>query len=532
MGRTIAISKLALPSCDSSCSYTIPKKVLKLGQGMDQKLSSKTGVLKFAQTACFCLFYIVVCLFICTEMGYGQSSSREPIQPIAPKERAPDIRDIATNVSRDPANLVADVIFRGNSVLEDYQLTRNIGTRPGRYFDPDQLQTDVDSLWRMPQIKRVSGPYIDKTAKGIVITIDIEERRHIRSIEFIGNRGLSITNPGLTDRALLKESGLAVDDPLDLHKIRMAKTQLEEFYRQKGYPLTQIEILNIDQIENGEIKFLIHEDEKQRIWKVDFVGNQFVSDARLRNFVNAKPGVLKMFGGAAQQSEIEQDILRLESYYKSFGYFNARIGREVTEANNGKWLTIRYIIDEGPRYKIRNVSFVGNSAFSTEQLNSMVELKPGSEGMPEFNVSKMNQDVVSLRDLYGSQGFVYSNVEAEPRFLEEPGALDIVYRIEEGKQYRVGNINVHIDGDVNVTKREVALNRLSQKPGDLIDVREIRNSERRLGSASIFAGRDAGPGQSPPRIVVSPPELKDIERLADPRGNPGHSSGGSSTRYR
>ena len=55
----------------------------------------------------------------------------------------------------------------------------------------------------------------------------------------------------------------------------------------------------------------------------------------------------------------------------------------------------------------------------------------------------MNKDVVALRDLYGGQGYVFANVEAEPRFLEEPGLLDIVYKIEEGKQYRVGNINVH-----------------------------------------------------------------------------------------
>ena len=489
---------------------------------MDQEKASpiRRPVASFLHTACFKISSVALIMILAGESGFAQSGSREPM-PVAPKERAPDISDIQQNVNRDPANVISDVVFRGNHILEEYQLTRNIGSRPGRYFDPDQLQNDVDALWRIPEIKRVNGPYIDKTTKGLVITIDIEERKTIQSIEFIGNRGI-------TDRTLKKESDLEIKQPLDLHKISMAKNRLEEFYREKGYPKTQIEILNVEEVENGYVKFLIHEDEKQRIWKVDFVGNAFVTDARLKNFVNAKPGVLKVFGGVAQESEIEQDILRLESYYKSFGYFNARIGREVSTTDNGRWLTIRYIIDEGPRYKIRNVSFIGNRSFSTEQLAKMVELKPDAEGSPEFNVSKMNQDVVSLRDLYGSQGFVYSNVEAEPRFLEQPGALDIVYRIEEGKQYRVGNINVHIQGDVSVTKREVALNRLSQKPGDLIDVREIRNSERRLGSAQIFAGRDAGPGQAPPRIVVRPPELKEIERTANEAN--GFSSGGSSTR--
>ncbi len=502
-----------------------------LGQGMDQILavSLHRQPERKPRQGQMWLYIVVLVLSLAIDSSiYAQSGGRQPIPARTPKERAPDIGSVQRNVERDAANLIADVVFKGNDVVPDYHLSRNIGTRAGRYFDPDQLQQDVDKLWRMAEIKKINGPFIDQTDDGLVITFDIVERKHIRSIEFIGNRGL-------TDRALKKETDLEIKQPLDLHKIRMAKTRIEDLYKSKGFTKTQVEIINIDEVEEGDVKFLIHEDQKQRVWKVDFVGNEFVSDGRLRNFVNAKPGVLKVFGGVAQKAEIDQDIVRLESYYKSFGFFNARIGREVDEGRNGKWLTIRYIIDEGPRYKIRNVSFIGNQVFSTDQLNTMVELKPDSGELPEFNVSKMNQDVVSLRDLYGSEGFVYSSVEAEPRFLEEPGLLDIVYRIEEGKQYHVGKINVHILGDVTITKREVALNRVSLKPGDKIDVREIRNSERRLGSAQIFAGRDAGQGQSPPRIVVQPQALNEIERTAkaDPFGSaPPRRSPGSSTRHR
>ena len=470
------------------------------------------------------LMAIAGCLVLANCVS-AQSGSNQPITPIAPKERAPDISEIARNVSRDPSNVIANVLFRGNQQLPDHVLSRNIGTRPGRFFDPDQLQQDVDGLWKLPEIKRINGPYIDKTPQGLVITFDIVERQYIRNLEFIGNRGI-------TDRALQKESELDISQPLDLHKIRMAKNRIEEMYKEKGFPKTQVEILNVDDVENGNVQFLIHEDQKQRVWKVDFVGNQFVSGSRLKNFVNSKPGILKVFGGVAKEREIEQDIVRLESYYKSFGFFNARIGREIEEGTNGRWLTIRYIIDEGPRYKIRNVSFVGNQVFSGQQLDTQINLKPAAEGMPSFNVSKMNEDVVALRDLYGSQGFIHSSVEAEPRFLEEPGALDIVYRIDEGEQYRVGKINVHMEGDFSVTKREVALNRLSLATGDLIDRRELRASERRLGASQIFAGANAGPGQAPPRIVVQAPGLGDIERTADRSSAQGSSSRGSSSRHR
>ena len=424
--------------------------------------------------------------------------------------QSPDQQDTDSKRSAavDKANIIADVVVKGNRTIPTHHLMRNIRTRPGRYFDPDKLKQDVDELWRMPEISRINGPYLKHTPKGVVVTLDVVERNTIATIEFIGNRGIS-------DRVLKKEIGLDDGKPLDVHEIRMAKTKLEEYYKDKGYPRTQIEIVEGSESSDSKVVFLIHEDEKQRIWKVEFEGNEIASDARLQHFIKSKPGIAKLIGGLVKRDEIEQDLTRLTTYYRSLGFFNARIGREVAESNDGRWLTIRFIIDEGPRYRVRNVSFVGNKSYSTDQLNSMVELKPGGQaGQPEFNVSKMNQDVVSLRDLYGSQGFVYSQIEAEPRFLEEPGLLDIVYKIDEGKQYVAGNINVHFEGDYGITKREVVLNRMSIRPGDLIDVREIRNSERRLGAAQVFANGQTQGGK-PPSIVVRPPEIQELERHAN-----------------
>jgi outer membrane protein insertion porin family len=407
----------------------------------------------------------------------------------------------------DRSNLVADVIIKGNSRVPTHHLTRSIRTRPGRYFDPDKLQQDVDELWRLPEISRVNGPFLEETANGTIITIEVVERSVINKVDFVGNRGV-------TDRTLKKETGLTDGSPLDVHEIRMAKTKIEELYKDRGYPRTQVEILEGSESSDAGVVFLIHEDQKQRIWNVEFEGNEIASDARLKNFVESKPGILKMIGGLVKRDEIDQDILRLTNYYRSLGFFNARIGREISESNDGRWLTIRFIINEGPRYRVRNISFIGNRAYTSEQLDTMVDLKPGAaDDQPEFNVAKMNADVVSLRDLYGSQGFVFANVEAEPRFLEEPGLLDLVYKIDEGEQYRVGNVNVHFEGDYGITKREVVLNRVGLQPGDLIDVREIRNSERRIGAAQIFAGAGT-PGASGPKIVVRPPELKELERHA------------------
>jgi outer membrane protein insertion porin family len=115
--------------------------------------------------------------------------------------------------------------------------------------------------------------------------------------------------------------------------------------------------------------------------------------------------------------------------------------------------------------------------------------------------------------LYGSQGHIFSDVQANPRFRDEPGEIDLVYKIQEGEPFRVGQINVHIAGEFPHTRRNVVLNKLSLRPGDLIDMRQIRDSERRLKFSQLFETEQTG--GEPPRIVVRPPELSDAEVAAN-----------------
>ena len=100
----------------------------------------------------------------------------------------------------------------------------------------------------------------------------------------------------------------------------------------------------------------------------------------------------------------------------------------------------------------------------------------------------------------------------ETRFLEEPGLVDLVYQIDEGKQYRVGQINVHYAGGNSITKSSVIRTRVDLRPGDLIDMRKIQASEARLARSQIFA---SGEGGAPPSIAIKPRDLKDVETLAE-----------------
>jgi outer membrane protein insertion porin family len=408
----------------------------------------------------------------------------------------------------NPANLIAELKIVGNQRIPTHHILRNIRTREGRLFDPDLLQQDIDSLWKLKEIRRINGPFVERTAKGLVITIEVTERAYIRELRFIGNRAI-------TDQQLKKHVDLKAGAPLDAHEIRMARQQIEDYYHQNGYPLSQVEILEGGEPEDEDVVFLIHEDSKERVWAVEFEGNQFASDARLKTFVKTKPGLSNVIKGfAVERSQIEQDVMQLTLYYRQFGFFNARIAREIIESPDSDWIRLRFVIDEGPRYRVRNVSFVGNKKYTQEQLLTALKLKPDGGAAPDFNAGHMNTDVNTLRDLYGSEGHVFASVEVESRFLDEPGLLDLVYKIDEGNQYRVGRINVHIEGEPGITKWSVIMNRMTLQPGDIIDVRKIRNSERLMKLAQVFADGSPGTG-APPRIVVKPDEVKELERFVE-----------------
>jgi outer membrane protein insertion porin family len=311
-----------------------------------------------------------------------------------------------------------------------------------------------------------------------------------------------------SDKKLLKEIGVKKHDPLNAYAAEESRRKIEELYHTGGYPKATVSIFEGDKPGDKDLVFLINEGQLERIGSVSFEGNAIASDGVLKTKVQSKPGYFwYLFGGKVDRSKIEADVQTLTAYYRALGYFRARVSRTLDYDEANKWLTLKFIIDEGPRYKVRNVSVEGGTKFATDPLLKFLELKSGEY----FNQGESNKDVTTLIDLYGSQGHVFADIQPDLRFLEEPGTLDVAYRIKEGDVFKVSEINVHIAGEFPHTKQTVVLSRVSLRPGDVIDTREVRNSERRLKASQLFAGTQ-NDGE-PPRIVVRPPDLNSLDTI-------------------
>jgi outer membrane protein insertion porin family len=403
-----------------------------------------------------------------------------------------------------PTPLILDVRIIGNETTPESDIISQLKTRKDRYFDPEVIQSDVHRLVTYGKFRNVKV-YPQPVPGGMVVTFEVFEVPTIHYIRFLGNRGLS-------DKRLLNESALKVNDPLNRFGVEEGRRKIEALYHSKGFSKATVSIFEGDLPEHRGVVYLISEGTIERILSTNFIGNTFVSSERLETIVKTKPTFLGVYKAVVDRDKIDEDVDRLTSYYRSFGFFAADISRELEFDESGKWLTLTFVINEGPRYAVRNVSVQGNTKFTSDSLMSQLGLQPGQY----FDLNKMNADRGSLLDAYGGRGYIFADIVAEPLFLEQPGQLDLVYNIEEGELFRVGRINVHIDGEYPHTRRSVILNRISLFPMDIVDAVQIRASESRLMQSQLFENNRAT-GVAP-KIVIRPPELQELERLAQPQG--------------
>lgn len=436
--------------------------------------------------------------FACTAV-LAQTPPGSTAVPVSPAPLGPPGGEAPSGTGQ----LVIDVVIRGEHTSKDYEIQKHIHTRKDREFDPDIVQGDIRRLLASGLFRDVK-PFTQQVAGGVVVIYEVVERPRIREIKFLGNRGAS-------DKKLLKEIGVKKGDPLNSYAAEESRRKIEEYYHTNGFPKATITIFEGDKPGDKDLIFLINEGQIERISTVSFEGNSISSDAVLKTRVQSKPGYFwYLFGGKVDRAKIDADVQTLTAYYRSLGYFRARVSRTLEYDEAGKWLNLKFIIDEGPRYTVRNVTVEGATKFATDPLLNFLELKSGEY----YNQGESNKDLTTLTDLYGSQGHVFADVQADLRFLDEPGQLDLVYRIKEGEVFKVGAVNVHIAGEFPHTKQTVVLNRVSLRPGDIIDTREVRNSERRLKASQLFAGAQPNDGD-PPRIVIQPPDMRSIGGLAD-----------------
>ena len=172
-----------------------------------------------------------------------------------------------------------------------------------------------------------------------------------------------------------------------------------------------------------------------RVKAIVFRGNSAFKDKTLRKNLSFKEGdyldpIMAETGRAA-----------LAEFYRQKGFPDARVAADSSGLPEGK---ISYTIDEGPRARIRQIKFKGNSAIKTSDLKKAVKIQTNEWFFwpSYYTEEKVAADVERLRNIYYRKGFLNHKVTAV-------GQTYITFLIEEGPVYKVGEIvitgNKHFD---------------------------------------------------------------------------------------
>ena len=152
--------------------------------------------------------------------------------------------------------------------------------------------------------------------------------------------------------------------------------------------------------------------------------------------------------------------------------------------NDDKHVNIYVKVDEGKKYYIRNITWVGNTVYNTDQLNAILNMKKGDV----YNQKHINKRLLSTGDedavgnIYYNNGYVFSQVD--PTEVNIVGdSIDLEIRIVENQQAYLSHVRINGNDRLyeNVVRRE-----LHTKPGDLFSKEAITRTARELASMGHF----------------------------------------------
>ncbi len=426
---------------------------------------------------------------------------------LLPEENPGEMPPAETAAKDDPENrIISDIRCSEGMEMPISRFNNLIKTKIGNPFNQQVLEEDKRRLLQTKQYVDVvvSTTLVPDEPDKVIVNFDFTPLRKIKYIKVIGNRKLSKTD-------ILEELNMKRGETrMDPYDVENGRIRIAELYKSKNLNEPHIEVLVGDRPTDVGVVYLINEGVKQRVKETSFVGNSLVSSARLKSLVSENPGFLYLIGGEFSRERLDEDVTKLLEYYRSLGCFDARVDREFEVGGQFKffnqineWITVKYIIDEGPRYKIRNFLFEGNRVIPTEELRAKLKVEPGSE----YNFNDLEADRIALKYAYGERGYVLADIQRTQIFTEDEGMIDLRYDIKEDYRYRVKDIQIRYEGEESRTKASVVMNMLEFAPGQVLNDKKIKSSENNLKRSGYFNDK---PAEGPLPTVSIVPDTENL----------------------
>jgi outer membrane protein insertion porin family len=354
----------------------------------------------------------------------------------------------------------------------------------------DEITEAINRFWRQGLFSAVKILATRMVDDKVWLEIRLKPRPRIAEITYNGIKKGERTD--LETRLNLRKG-----HQITPHIIDRAKILIKKYFDDKGFKNVDIDIAEKpDPNKDGEVTVSINIDknEKTKIQKIYFNGNEMLTDFQLRKAMkktNERFNLTDRFRNSWLElfstkkfttTEYENDKKNLIDRYNEFGYRDAVIVADSIVSHDEKRINIFLTIDEGQKYYLKDIRFVGNTKYSSDYLEALLNMKPGDVYNMKKLMDRMYSDEDAVMNVYSNNGYMFANADpVEIDIQKDSIALEV--RIIEGPQASINKIVINGNDRLyeDIIRRE-----LRTKPGDLFSREMLMRSLRELAQMGHF----------------------------------------------
>ncbi len=429
---------------------------------------------------------------------------------------------------------ILGISVEGNKSADAATIIANSGLRVGGEIQVpgDQTLSAIRQLWTLNIFSDIQILIDREISEGVFLLIKVQEYPRLERVVVEGNdeidtddiekkitflRG-TVVSPQSINKLKLRIKDLYAEEGFlnavikdDIFEYVIADTvdediivlwrNTKDFSDEYEYTYESDELIYSDLISRIKdrvlLKLSIEEGDEVIVREIEFAGNTVFDDDDLAGEMDeTSESVWWKFWTSAQfkPKEFEKDKQLVVDYYRENGYRDAEILDDtLIYSNNKKDLKIIMDVYEGPQYKIRNITWEGNTVYTDQTLNERLDFAKGDV----YDYSKFQQNLRGneaqndVSALYLDNGYLTFNADAEEK-RAAPDSIDLHIRVEERNQFRVSR--VEISGNTK-TKDKVIRRELYTVPGDYFNRAFLFRSVQQLANLQYFSAEKLyGPG--------------------------------------
>ena len=397
---------------------------------------------------------------------------------------------------------LAGLNVSGAEGYEDYMLTGISGLTIGQTITlpGNEITEAVKHYWKYGLFSDVSIS-ADSIVGGnkVYLHIFLRLRPRVSTINYIGLKKSERTD-------MEEKLGLLKGAQITPNMIDRAKILAKKYFDDKGFKNADIQINQRDDVSNKNqviLDVVIDKKQKMRVRRIILEGNKELSNLKIKGGLFRKgafsktheAGKLSTFLKAKKftPERWKTDKQNLIDKYNEYGYRDATIIEDSVWNADDKHVNIYLKIDEGKKYYLRNITWVGNTIYPSDYLAQVLGMKKGDVYNQKLINKRLTEDDDAVGNNYWNNGYLFYSLQ--PTEVNIVGdSIDLEMRIQEGTQAHINHVRINGNDRLyeNVVRRE-----LRTKPGDLFSKEALQRSARELASMGHFDPEKVNPDVKP-----------------------------------